>query len=219
MRAVNLLPAPRADKRQESSQSRVQPTTAVAAAAAAVLVLAAVAVGVAFSQGRSTVNDRRSKLDALQAQVARTQATATVSAALAAQVQSHLSAVTTAASGRTAWDTLLDQLSRVMPTGSWLDSLQATGPAAASATTSTDVTTTTSTTTTPTTTPSASPTGFVVSGYALSQDTVARALERLALIPALCDVSLQSTQRTEVAGKDAVQFTIGANVVAGGGNG
>jgi Tfp pilus assembly protein PilN len=215
MRAVNLLPAPRADKRQDS-QSRPRSTTGVAAAAAAVLVLAAIAIGVAFTLERSAVNDRRAKLDALQAQVARTRADASVSAALAAQAQAYLSAVTTAASGQTAWDTLLDQLARVMPAGAWLDSLQATGPAAASATTSTGGTTTTSQTTTPT---SAAPTGFVVSGYALSQDIVASALERLALIPALSNVSLQTTQRTQVSGKDAVQFTIGANVVAGGGNG
>jgi Tfp pilus assembly protein PilN len=214
MRAVNLLPAPRADKRQDNSESRVWSTTTVAAAAAAVLVLATIAIGVAFTLGRSAVNDRRTKLDTLQAQVARTRAAASVSAALAAQAQAYLSAVTTAASGQTAWDTLLDQLARVMPAGAWLDSLQATGPASAS--TSTGATTTTSGTTTTT---SAAPTGFVVSGYALSQGIVASALERLALIPALSDVSLQSTQRTQVSGKDAVQFTIGANVVAGGGNG
>jgi Tfp pilus assembly protein PilN len=216
MRAVNLLPVPRSDKRQDDSESRVRSTTTVGAAAAAVLVLAAIAIGVAFTLGRSAVNDRQAKLDALQAQVARTSAAASVSAASAGQAQAYLSAVTTAASGHTAWDTLLDQLARVMPAGAWLDSLQATGPAAASTTTSTGGTTTTSATTTTT---GAAPNGFVVSGYALSQEIVANALNRLALIPALSDVSLQSTQRTLFSGKDAVQFTIGANVVAGGGNG
>ena len=60
-------------------------------------------------------------------------------------------------------------------------------------------------------------TGFIVTGNALSQDAVARALDRLALIPALSDVSLQSTQRADVAGKKAMQFTIGANLRSTGG--
>ena len=55
-------------------------------------------------------------------------------------------------------------------------------------------------------------TTFTVTGNALSQDAVARVLDRLALIPALSDVSLQSMQRADVAGKKAMQFTIVANV-------
>ena len=55
----------------------------------------------------------------------------------------------------------------------------------------------------------AAPTGFVVTGTAPSQAAVARTLDRLALIPALADVTLQSTQRAD---KKALQFTIGANL-------
>ena len=111
-----------------------------------------------------------------------------------------------------AWDGLLDQLSRVLPQGAWLESLQATGGAVASAPTA-------ATTASATPAPTAAPTGFVVTGKARSQEIVASVLERLALIPALSDVSLQSTQRADVAGKKAVQFTIGANVRSPGGNG
>ena len=46
---------------------------------------------------------------------------------------------------------------------------------------------------------------------------MASALDRLALIPALSDVSLQSTQRAGVAGKQALQFTIAANLRSTGG--
>jgi hypothetical protein len=46
---------------------------------------------------------------------------------------------------------------------------------------------------------------------------VARALDRLALIPALSDVTLQSTQRADVNGKKALKFTIGANLRSTGG--
>jgi hypothetical protein len=61
------------------------------------------------------------------------------------------------------------------------------------------------------------PTGFVVTGNALSQATVAQVLDRLALIPALSDVSLQSTQPSGAAGTKAVQFTIGAKLRSAGG--
>ena len=163
-------------------------------------------------QARSDVSDRQSTLDGLQAEVAQLQASAALSAAETSQMQAHLAAVSAAGSGRMAWDGLLDQLSRVLPQGAWLESLQATGGAVAS-------TPTAATTASATPAPTAAPTGFTVTGKARSQAIVASVLERLALIPALSDVSLQSTQRADVAGKKAVQFTIGANVRSAGGNG
>src|SRR5580765_2965996 len=126
MRAVNLLPTPRVEKRQSPFQSRLQTTNGVAAAAGAILVLVAVLLGLGFVQGRSDVSDRRTTLDRLEAQVARNQATASMSAAVATQAQAQLAAFTAASSGRANWDGLLDQLARVMPRGVWLDSLQLT---------------------------------------------------------------------------------------------
>ena len=131
MRAVNLLPDPRTDKRHADRPSRLQSTKAIAAAAGAVLVLVAAVSGVAFTKARSDVSDRQSTLNGLQAELAGVQAKAAVSAAAADQTQAHLAAVSTAASGRIAWDGLLDQLSRVMPRGAWLESLQGTNAAPA----------------------------------------------------------------------------------------
>jgi Tfp pilus assembly protein PilN len=224
MRAVNLLPAPRVEKRQDDGQSRARTTKATAVVAALVLVLAAVVLGYGFVQARTDANDRQARLEAVQAQVAQVQASAAISAAAAAQTQAHLNAVTTAASNRMAWDGLLDQLSRVMPRGAWLDSLQTTAAAAPAPATSSDSSSSTGSAvvTSNALSPSSSAPAvatFTVSGFAKTQATVANVLERLALIPALSDVSLQSTQRADVAGKKAVQFTIGANVRAAGGNG
>jgi Tfp pilus assembly protein PilN len=221
MRAVNLLPAPRVEK-QDGSQSRLRSTNAIAAAAGAVLVLVTVLLALGFVQGRSDVSDRRTTLDRLEAQVTQKQANASVSAAVAAQAQAQLAAFTAASSGRAAWDNLLDQLARVMPRGVWLDTLQLT-PGATSAAATTENTTSAAVTTNGLSSPdgTSTPAGttFTVTGNALSQDTVARALDRLALIPALSDVSLQSMQRADVAGKKAMQFTIVANVRTAGGNG
>ncbi len=210
MRAVNLLPDPRTDKRHADRPSRLQSTKAIAAAAGAVLVFVAAVSGVAFTKARSDVSDRQSTLNGLQAELAGVQAKATVSAAAVDQTQAHLAAVSTAASGRIAWDGLLDQLSRVMPRGAWLESLQGTNAAPAA-----PAPASTSTPSAPAA--GAAPTGFVVTGYARSQATVARALDRLVLMPALSDVSLQSSERSDVGTKKAIKFTIGANVRSAGG--
>ena len=119
----------------------------------------------------------------------------------------------------------LDQLGRVMPRGAWLDTLQLT-PGATSTTSTTPTTQSTGSAVVTSNGLSSSgaavapaATTLTVNGFALTQDTVARVLDRLALIPALSDVSLQSTQRADVAGKKAMQFTIVANVRTTGGNG
>jgi Tfp pilus assembly protein PilN len=209
MRAVNLLPDPRTDKRHDDGRDRLRSTRMIAVAGGAVLVALAVVLGAAFISARSDVHDRQAKLEGVQSQVAAAQVSAAASAAAAAgRTEAHLTAVSTAASQRLAWDGLLDQLSRVMPRGAWLESLQGTSASSTSATSS-------STTTTPTT--GSAPTGFVVTGYGRTQTSVARALERLVLMPALSDVTLQSTERTDIGTKKAIKFTISANVRSVGG--
>jgi Tfp pilus assembly protein PilN len=225
MRAVNLLPAPRLEQRHDDGPRRELTTKAVAIAAGVMVTLVTAAFGYAFAQERSAVNDRQSTLDGLQAKVAQTHAATASSAAVAAKTQGRLDAITSAASGRIGWDDLLDQLSRVMPSGVSLQSLQANdgnGTSSAStpstSTSSASTPSTSSASSTPSTsTTGAGPTGFVVTGNSRSLATVALALDRLALIPALSDVSLQSTQPADVAGTKAVQFTIGANLRSAGG--
>ena len=239
MRAVNLLPAPRVEQRQDDGQRRGRTTKAVAIAAGLLLVFVTAALGFAFVHERSAVNDRQSTLSGLQAKVAQTHAAAASSAAAAAATQAQITAITSAASGRIAWDALLNQLSRVMPSGSSLVSLQANDGNSTSSAPSTSSSSTPSTSTTTSSAPASSlgsstsgsasaPTSFVVSGYAASQATVAQVLDRLALIPALSDVSLQSTSDVAAANTSAapntnavpanvVQFTIGANLRSAGG--
>jgi Tfp pilus assembly protein PilN len=223
MRALNLLPAPLVEKRQDGFQSRLWTTHRIAAAAGAVLVLIVVLLGLGFVQGRSDVSDRRTTLGRLEAQVAQNQAAASVSAAVAVQGQAHLAAFTAASSGRAHWDNLLDQLARVLPRGAWLDTLQLTpGATSAGATTESTGSAVVTSNGLSSSGGAVTPVGttFTVTGTALSQDTIARVLDRLALIPALSDVSLQSTQRADVAGgRKAMQFTIVANVRTAGGNG
>ena len=212
MRAVNLLPDPRTDKRHDDGRDRLRSTKMIAVAGGAVLIALAVVLGAAFTKAHSDVSNRQAKLESVQSQVAVAQVSVAASAAAAGRADAHLAAVSTAASQRLAWDGLLDQLSRVMPRGAWLESLQGTSAVS----TSTSSTSSSTTTTTPSTTGTA-PTGFVVTGYGRTQTTVARALERLVLMPALSDVTLQSTERTDIGTKKAIKFTISANVRSVGG--
>src|SRR3954471_2949873 len=125
MRPVNLLPAPRVETREDARHSRGRATTAVAIATGLMVTVVTASVGFAFVQERSAVSDRRSTLDGLRAQVAQTHVAAASSAPVATTTRGHLAAITTAASGRTAWDGLLDQVARVMPPGTSLETLQA----------------------------------------------------------------------------------------------
>jgi hypothetical protein len=99
------------------------------------------------------------------------------------------------------WDLLLGDVSRVLPSGSWLSSLTLQGTPS--------IPTTTGTTSTPV---SATPTGFVASGYALAHNTVAKLMQRLALVPMLSDITLQRSEKANVGADEAFQFTLSANV-------
>jgi Tfp pilus assembly protein PilN len=123
-----------------------------------------------------------------------------------------LAAIGTISAGRVPWENVLRDLATVMPNGIQLQTLQINsptpiGPLGDTATASGG------------TSPSA--TGFTVVGSASSQNRVALALDRLAALPWLTDVSLQSSTRGgsgQGSGTAPDQFTISAtfNNVTGG---
>jgi Tfp pilus assembly protein PilN len=201
MRAVNLLP----DEFRPSSGPGLPSTTSIGVAGAGVLTAAVVFLGVAFVQGHGKVSDKRETLAALQQEVAQAQAAQARTAAQQGNDRARVSAFTTASSARMPWDNLLDDVSRVLPAGSWLGSLdmQAGVPEAPG---------TTATTAPAGTTPTAVPTSFTVSGIAFTQDIVAKVMQRLALVPALSGVTLQSSTRTTIGTTKAYQFTMSASV-------
>ena len=61
--------------------------------------------------------------------------------------------------------------------------------------------------------PGAAPTGFVLTGYTYSQNGVARLLSRLAVLPNLRNVQLQTSALSKVGLQQIVQFTILADIV------
>jgi Tfp pilus assembly protein PilN len=199
MRAINLLPQP---ERRTHTLPTLLTTRSVLAGGVVMLAAVAALVAVSFSQSSGKVSEKRDTLAGLEQKVNALEAAQSRTAGQGTDT-ARVAAFTSASGDRMRWDNLLDDISRVLPAGSWLTSLnmQAVTPAAPAAG---------STPTTGTT----APTGFTVSGFAFTQDTVARVMDRLGRVPALSGVALQSSTRTDVGDSKAYQFTMSANVLA-----
>jgi Tfp pilus assembly protein PilN len=188
MRAVNLLPRDEARKSFEAKRGVV-----VGGVGGAALVTALLA-SMTMSAG-GAVKEKQSTLDSLRAQIAAIPPAPVKDTsdddALAAQKIARVGALSAALSGRVAWDRVLRQVSLVLPEDVWLTNLAAAAPVATA------------------------PTGagtFTLTGSTYSQNGVARFLSRLAVIPDLGNVRLQSSQSALVNERELVQFTILADV-------
>ena len=204
MRAVNLLPREQVEQKREARN----PVVLVATIGGAVVLLALVA---GFLLANRSVDRQR-------------QALATERAVLAATPAHHLSAKTqafrsnvlskreerslalaSALGKRVAWDRILRRFALVLPDDVWLTNLTGSVPLEPA-------------TTAPATTPSALPpmaTELTISGNTYSQDSVARLMERLSVVPDLKNVQLQSCASTKVGGQPVYAFTIVSDIRKG----
>ena len=205
MRAVNLLPDDaRPGNRwatigRGASARRVLGGTGVAAG-----VLALTFAGLTLQQ-RTVVNERRTDLHDVQARLIAAQAQAVrVQQAQAASL-ARFSALQTLVAQRVAWEDVLRDLARVLPSSVVLQTLQASAPTLTAAAAPAAAA------------PGAAPTGFTVTGAADSQVRVAQVMDRLSLLPWLSNVTLQSSVRGGGEGASQVQFTIGASIGSTGG--
>ena len=203
MRPANLLPPDIGYSR------RRPPAAALAALGAGVAVGALVADGFAVQHGK--VQDKRAELDALKAELAAVPApkkpATEIPPELKAEREPRLAALNAALAERIAWDRVLRELSQVLPEDVWLSNLSAKSPTAIGSTG----------TVTPPADAAAGSNGLVVNGYTYSQEGVARLLSRLALVPNLDNVKLQTSAVAEVGGRRIVSFTVAADIRAAGG--
>jgi Tfp pilus assembly protein PilN len=170
VRAVNLLPDAGANDGR-----KVPPLPVLIGCVGLVLISAVMAV--MYLSASSTVAKKKQALAQMQAAYAAIPAPAAppaVATDLPHQRQTRLAALATALGQRVAWDRLLREVSQVVPSDVWLISLNALAPALAPAS---DGTTT-------------APQGFVVTGCTYSQDSVARFLARLSIVPDLSSMTL-----------------------------
>jgi Tfp pilus assembly protein PilN len=199
MRPANLLPP---DLAREGG--RRLPGGAIAAVGAGAAVGAMLTGGFVVEHGK--VSKREDQLVALKSELASIPAPkpapVTVRPELTAEKDARKAALDEALAQRVSWDTVLRELSLVLPEDVWLQNLSAKSAAAAGATDQPTSTT---------------PTGLVMNGYTYSQEGVARMLTRLALVPHLANVQLQSSSSSKIGSRNIVGFTVGADVTATGG--
>jgi Tfp pilus assembly protein PilN len=190
MQAVNLLPEYAQPGRRwtatgsELSARRILPIGGIAAIAAALL------FGSLYFRERSVVSDRKSELANTQARLVAQEARAQPIKAAQAASAARLSMIRSITATRVHWDAVLGDLGRVLPAGVHLSSLTAASTAASSGT------------------------SFSVVGETNSHNRVALVLDRLALLPWLSGITLQSSSRSG----DIVTFTIGGTYVPGAGS-
>jgi Tfp pilus assembly protein PilN len=198
MQAINLLPE---QPSQGSALSQVSAKTA-AIAGACVLGVTCLFMGVSYFQAHSSVTSREDELAAIAQKHAKVQSIIAKVAANQGSAQARIAAFRDAASARIPWDNLLDDVSRILPSGAWLTSLNMSiGSAAPLPPGSTAA-------------PPPVPTEFTVTGFAFSQNEVAKVMQRLELVPALQGVTLQNSNRSDVDETKAFQYTISASVLS-----
>jgi Tfp pilus assembly protein PilN len=204
MRAVNLLP------RQQVVHTRERPNTVVLVAAigGAAVLLALVA---GFLVANRSVDRQRQSLATARAVLA-----ATPAHRLSAQTQSFRStvlsdreqrslALASAIGKRVAWDRILRRFALVLPSDVWLTTVTANVPLDAAPPT---------VAATPSALPPV-PTELTIQGYTYSQDSVARLLERLQVVPDLKNVQLQSSTWTKLGKQAVYAFTIVSDIRQG----
>jgi Tfp pilus assembly protein PilN len=194
MRAVNLLPSNYQKSHGESRlprlplPGRLGDPLWLGPIVGAALVVVFLAVGSVTQSG--AVSERKQTLDAVQAELAARQQPAQAAPTQPGDAATRLAAATAASSARLAWEEVLHQFSLVLPEDVSITSLTATTTAGAGS--------------------------FTLAGYTVSQPSVARLLVRLGQAPSLSNVQLQSSMRQELGGRQVIEFTIVADVVAKG---
>ena len=199
MRAFNLLP--RDDVRDGRGR---RPSTAQLVLAVVALVALA-ALGAYFLMLNASVADKRAEADSLRAAAAARPNPAVPESSgdeeantqLQQEQEARTVALASALGRRVAWDRLLREFSLVVPDDVSLTKMSATGtvgavdPAAPAGTPLPEST-------------------FTIEGYTKSQESVARLLARLAVLPELSAVDLESSTATQLgpAKTRVVQFVI-----------
>jgi Tfp pilus assembly protein PilN len=201
MQAVNLLPS------DDLGDGRRPPKTPVLVGCIGVVLVTAVLV-VMFLSASSKVSNERSAL--VQAQAAHAAVPApppppAIDSQLPQQRETRVLALSTALGGRVVWDRLLREVSQVVPSDVWITTLSATAPPVAVAGAPVAPTT------------GSAPSGFTVAGCTYSQESVARFLARLDVVPDLSAMTLGSSG-TGVAGATCpgkmISFSLIGNVTA-----
>lgn len=197
MRAFDLMP--REEERERGSRVGV---VQIALPLLGLVVLAGLA-GL-YIWKSAAVTTKQGEVDALRAQLAELEVPSEEpdGSALAGEGQARTGALSTALAQRIAWDRVLREVSLVIPDEVYLIQLSASTPNAGAAPPPTVASTATGT----------SPNSLALVGFAESQESVAVLLSRLAAIPELTSVQLQSSSKSGGESGGEFQFSVLAGV-------
>lgn len=179
MRAVNLLPG------DEGAGGRKAPPLPILLACVGTVLVAAL-TAVMFLSASSNVAAKRRALTQIRAQYEAIPAPPVPPPGvtqLPQEKQTRLTALSTALGQRVAWDRLLREVSQVVPSDVWLVNLTALAPSLAPASAAA----------------SSATQGFTVLGCTYSQDSVARFLARLQVVPDLTGMTLHKSSAGDPA--------------------
>ena len=187
MEAVNLLPAYARPGHPWASIGKDLAPRRVLTIAGATACAIALGLGLGYLYESSVVKQRRATLAEVQAKVAVTDAKAAPLRTAQAAVAARIVSVATVSKNRIVWERLLGDVSRVLPSQVYLQSLalQSPTPLATGAVGASTV---------------AAGSGFSATGLASSHVRVAAVLDRLATLPWLTNVTLVSSTNGSTGG-------------------
>ncbi len=202
MQAVNLLPAYARPAGRWSAVGKGVTPVAVTRIGGVVAAACALAIAGVYVYERSIVSNRHATLTTVQARLTAVEAIAAPLRAAQSASQARAAAVRSIDHSRVRWEGILSDLARVMPNQVYLKTLNAEAAGAVAPATPTAA---------PTPGVTAASTSFTITGVAASQADVALVLDRLALLPWLSDVTLQTLARAvDTTGSVGDNFSISA---------
>jgi len=218
MDAVNLLPVDYRDrKRKRTTPADNLDGRQTIRIAGAVVGLFVVLLGGLFYYEHKQVSDKQKELANTKAQIAAVQPQVDAIKTAQAAISGRLAVARSLAGTRMNWDRALNDFARVIPTNSYLTSIQMSAPVTAAATAATQAAATAAPVTssdgtaveTPAPAPAPTVSTLTLSGTAPNTPGVALVMDRLALLPWLSNVSLTSAARQDTGSNT---FSLTANV-------
>jgi Tfp pilus assembly protein PilN len=218
MDAVNLLPLEyRERKRKRATPADNLDGRKTLRIGGGVALLFAVLLGALFFHEHQVINSNKKALADNKAKIAAVQPQVDAVRSAQAAVSGRLSLAKSLTANRMNWDRALNDFARILPTNSFLSSIQMTAPYTAASqaaptvapVTSTDGSADSSSAPVAPVAPSGVST-LTLSGTAPSTPGVALVMDRLALIPWLSNVLLTSAARTQDTGANT--FSMSATV-------
>ena len=206
-RGVNLLP------KVSSKSTRDTRATLAKVAVPVAIALPFAVIALAYNGAHGTVSDRQAELDAIKVQIDALPKPVkpVLETGVVGDEAARATAVANLLGGRVAWDGVFRDLARVLPENVWLTSLSVSQPGADGLATAASA---------PKPLPGqgeVTPTAVSIEGYTYTQPDVALLLARLATLPSLQRVTLNSSASELVGEKPAVHFVIVADLSQPGG--